>query len=313
MAVIESVPGIKVTIESNGATLPEYGDAEGSINKQDKVSSTFVECLSDSEFSISAEVNPLFNMGSEAQSLAFQYIVDGKTIGHHSVHRERLRTRWKHVCSKGIERVSPTEVMKKKLKFAVIQKVDDGDETRIRADAQKVKGVGEILVHVHRTSKSLKRRVFVPKVRLESSTKEVAEKALKGKALSHGVEFVEGRLERRPPGFKTTYPDGYSNPVGVFIFKYRSRADLQAELIIPRSPSPELDILAASNGNGGNNQERIAALKREIEQIKKEEGADEPTPRGRKRGLDEEGPASGRVYKTIRMENGAEAFDLTDD
>jgi len=36
-------------------------------------------------------------------------------------------------------------------------------------------------------------------------------------------------------------------------------------------------------------------------------------PRGSKRGRGEGEPASRRVYKTFRMDNGGEAFDLTED
>jgi len=134
MAVIDTVPGIKVDIKSNGATLPEYDDAEGrlgSINrvfdrdirpKQDKLSSTFIECISDSEFSISMEVDPRFDLGSGAMGLSFWCIVDGKRIGGHTVHRKKLHTRYECVISETWGRVSPTEVMMKKLKFAAIQK-----------------------------------------------------------------------------------------------------------------------------------------------------------------------------------------------
>jgi hypothetical protein len=51
---------------------------------------------------------------------------------------------------------------------------------------------------------------------------EVAEKALKGKAISHGVAFGDQQILTRTS--KETYDlDGPNNPIGVFVFKYRSR------------------------------------------------------------------------------------------
>lgn len=66
--------------------------------------------------------------------------------------------------------------------------VDDLDSSRVKQDAKLVAGIGEIVVSVFRT---IQRDalplpgVFAPS-RYEPP-KEVAEKALKGKAISHGV------------------------------------------------------------------------------------------------------------------------------
>ncbi len=52
---------------------------------------------------------------------------------------------------------------------------------------------------------------------------EVAEKALKGKAISHGVAYGAQQIVNRHIK-ETVDVDGPSNPIGVFMFKYRSRS-----------------------------------------------------------------------------------------
>ncbi len=51
---------------------------------------------------------------------------------------------------------------------------------------------------------------------------EVAEKALKGKAISHGVAYGEQQIVTRTSK-ETVDLDGPNSPIGVFVFKYRSR------------------------------------------------------------------------------------------
>jgi hypothetical protein len=133
-------------------------------------------------------------------------------------------------------------------------------------------------------------------------------------------------------GRETVDLDGPNNPIAVFVFQYRTREDLKAELIIPRSPSPELFVAPrrAQSRNSGNlpvsRDARLANLKvtaftllsvfwtyilqREIAEIKAEE---DELPRGRKRSANDEVSRSGRAYKTSRGRHGSVVIDLTDD
>lgn len=66
-----------------------------------------------------------------------------------------------------------------------IVKVDSDDSEQVRRDSKLMAGVGEVIVYVHRTRREGLERMMVrpePKV-----VKEVAEKALKGQAISHSV------------------------------------------------------------------------------------------------------------------------------
>lgn len=103
--------------------------------------------------------------------------------------------------------------------------VDDQDSTRVKNDAKAMKNIGEIVVAVFRTVQT--EQHFVSPIDYDPITQhnppaEVAEKALKGKAISHGVAYGEQRIVTRT-GMKSHDLDGPNNPIGIFVFKYRSR------------------------------------------------------------------------------------------
>lgn len=102
--------------------------------------------------------------------------------------------------------------------------VDDPDSNRVKKDTKALAGIGEIVVSVHR---AMQRESIVPvvanyNVAQHKPPAEVAEKALKGKAISHGVSYGEQQIVTRTSK-ETVDLDGPQNPVGVFVFKYRSR------------------------------------------------------------------------------------------
>lgn len=187
--------------------------------------------------------------------------------------------------------------------------------------------MGDIVVSVFRTSQ---REDFLPPLGGYNTNShippsEVAEKALKGKAISCGVAYGEQKVVQRTAKEYVDI-DGHNNPIGVFIFKYRSRKDLQSELIISRSPSPEPYRRNNQNHFNQNNhpppdpplspQARIRHLKREIaelERVKQEPIAEGSGSWGRKRGSESQASGSGRPLKVGRTNEGKECIDLTDD
>jgi hypothetical protein len=71
----------------------------------------------------------------------------------------------------------------------------------------------------------------------------------------------------RPKSPAAVFLDGQYKPMAVFRFKYRSKRALQAELIIPRSPSPDV-VQSSMGGRSGNDtnagpsrEARLADLK----------------------------------------------------
>lgn len=63
------------------------------------------------------------------------------------------------------------------------------DSTRVMSDANVVSGIGEILIVAYR-SREEEGHSYHSKQSVNSAPNEVAEKALKGQALSHGVACV---------------------------------------------------------------------------------------------------------------------------
>ncbi|KAI9047800.1 hypothetical protein LZ554_008509 [Drepanopeziza brunnea f. sp. 'monogermtubi'] len=325
MAILDAVPGLEVTIQSFDEVLPEYQDdgdwTQSRFAHIPKAcrSQKYVECQTDAEFRIRITLKHPYKMNS--QSLVFKANVDG-----HGIAQATCTDAWFARCSgyymelitARLDRISPTQLSSRALKFSSIKKVDDADSTRVKNDAKALAGIGEIVVSVFRAQQ--KEEHVQPAAHYTLSQykppTEVAEKALKGKAISHGVAFGEQQIVTRMS--KETYDlDGPNNPIGVFVFKYRSREDLQSELIIPRSPSPNPGPapLQPRGRNSGNEAEskaaRLASLKKEIEQIKAEE-EDVPPPR-KKRKSDSEASGSKRPFKISRGPSGKVVIDLTDD
>ncbi|CZT46851.1 uncharacterized protein RSE6_07352 [Rhynchosporium secalis] len=326
MAILKDVPGLEVSIQSDNEDLPEYND-EGDFTQskfahlsEGSRSQKYVECKTDAEFRIRLVLKHPFKI--DCQSLAFKANVDGHGIAQATCSQawfQRSSGYYMELISARLDRISPTQMSSRALKFSSIKKVDDPDSHRVKKDAKALTGIGEILVTVHRT---VQKDVTMPATGnyITSQHKlptEVAEKALKGKAISHGVSYGEQKIVSRTTR-ETVDLDGPSNPIGVFVFKYRSREDLQSELIIPRSPTPEVSQ-APVNARPSNSHSatasrgaRLALLKKEMAEIKAEE---DDGSRGQKREWEGEasGSGSGRALKKIRGAGGSVIIDLTDD
>ncbi|KAI1019541.1 hypothetical protein LB505_000598 [Fusarium chuoi] len=135
---------------------------------------------------------------------------------------------------------------------------------------------------------------------------EVAEKALKGKAISHTTTLAE--TIEKPSSRKAVTTD--HRLIGEIFFRYRSYQALQHEMIIPRTPSPEpsattsidasaLSLLSESDIRRlALERLRDTQIKNESSQVKREA---------------EEASQSPRRWKFVRLDDGKEAVDLTDD
>ena len=129
MAILSDVPGIEVSIESKGKTLTEFTDEDGwNIGENIRVpagqqSSKYVQCESDAEFRIKIEVKRPFKLIAGTDGVTFWAAVDGKKIGGKTFHAAQLaRDHYSDYICNNIERVSPTEVAERPLKFCSIKK-----------------------------------------------------------------------------------------------------------------------------------------------------------------------------------------------
>ncbi|CAG8956667.1 hypothetical protein HYFRA_00012211 [Hymenoscyphus fraxineus] len=322
MAILEGLPGIQVTIESDGRPLDEYPDDEDfkfqEFSAPEKAMSTvFVPCVSDAAFSIGLRttqeyVPSLPPHGPYHNGLNFRVYVNGKRIrGKYTP--SASPGNWSSTVSKGRRSLGNNTYLYQSLSFSTIQKIDDANADRIASDTKITnQGLGEIVVVVWRVICKDDELKVTRRRKAFKNVSQVSEKALKGKAISHGVKFDQGTTAHKPSGKSCDYVDGRHSAIAMFRFKYRSREALQQEMIIPRTPSPGPVLEAARPVS---NAERLARLQREMDQIKAEEEK-ENRPRGLKREFEDDddlqiiGAGKSRSRATGAK---VEMIDLTDD
>ncbi|TKW59354.1 hypothetical protein CTA1_10268 [Colletotrichum tanaceti] len=188
----------------------------------------------------------------------------------------------------------------KLFKFAAIKKVEEGD-THVDEDRNLAEHLGNIEVVIFR-SKFLRQTTWRP---LEANPEtEFAEKALKGKSLTHCTSFSDGREVLKSRCLKTKY---IGVPIARFIFRYMSRAALQAEGIISRDPSPEPKREPQPQSVADLPLSEIQRLAQErLDQLTQCEREDEATVK--REAEEDDNPRPCKVYKI----DGFGTIDLTD-
>ena len=128
MAILDALPGIEVTIESQDSTLAEYqDDAEWAQRAgrakynvgADKWVSTYVECTSDANFLLRFSMKSPFQLDSER--LSFGVTIDGKPIAQIGFDKSEGAVQTTKL-STSCERVGTNERARRSLKVASIQK-----------------------------------------------------------------------------------------------------------------------------------------------------------------------------------------------
>jgi len=123
MAILEDVPGVRVTIESQGKTATEYDD-DGDWNHKvmrtspGKRSIKYIECISDAEFQVKTEVMPPYK--PDCEHLTFWVNIDGQGVG--GLTTAMHGGGWSGTVSETLTQVSEDEVVRRKFKFSSIRK-----------------------------------------------------------------------------------------------------------------------------------------------------------------------------------------------
>ncbi|KAJ3950637.1 uncharacterized protein N0V96_001787 [Colletotrichum fioriniae] len=326
MAVIDELKGVKVTVQVNGQEAVEYDDPDGlenDVNRKHATHRTFnyIESKDDTCFTVTYEVNNMHRWESPKSAFSLYLYVDGKRMDSVVCEASRFYPfdpsyKWSTVVEGSRESSrDPSFDRLSKFKFSQVTTVDDATKERVEGDSKKAKSLGVIEVFVYPLtitgpSYSSGHEHYRDN---QNSSFNIAEKALKGRAVSHGTSLTDGGFVSKRKSVCAEYLNG-GNPIACFMFKYRSRDALQKELIIPRSPSPEAidelseaDIrrLAAERLDEINNGRRSGTVKQERKgPIIKREFAEIYD-------LTEE-PAK-REWKKIKIDANREAIDLTDD
>ncbi|KAI3336614.1 hypothetical protein HD806DRAFT_11720 [Xylariaceae sp. AK1471] len=246
MAILEEVPGIEVAVQIDGKDVIEYDpndEEERSLatGTQCPTVTKYIECVNDAEFAIRMTASLGYKWGYKNHSLIFRVSIDG--VAHHGRflgkpvspcrQQESIMADIHGFCSQA----QKWKVYK--LKFSPVGTIDDCPKERVAQDLAIAKNLGLIKVAVIRCTKGRSRPARTKNV-LDSNRQkfELAEKSVKGKAISHGTTFSPMGQIKVPNHLEISELPGDRGPIAVFRFLYRSRDSLQKNLIIPRSPSP---------------------------------------------------------------------------
>ncbi|EGP82883.1 uncharacterized protein MYCGRDRAFT_96993 [Zymoseptoria tritici IPO323] len=231
MAITGAAPGISAIILVDGEPLKEYID--NTIEDGDDTVTRFVEALSDKNFRILLQVEK----GTEITraAVSFAIFVDGESLAN-----PFIPTSW-FQSSNGTSIIEGKELpngMIQKLKFITLETVSDGRGFVKGASDMSV--LGTVIVDVS----------FVDIVAVETFDELsknsalggpgiVHEEAIKGEAITHGVNFENPvALGQDPTEVWTSYNEDQKSYSRI-VLKYRSLEALQSMGIIPRAPSPE--------------------------------------------------------------------------
>ncbi|KAI1469458.1 uncharacterized protein F4812DRAFT_470407 [Daldinia caldariorum] len=246
MAILRDVPGIQVTVQVAGNDAIEYEDPDASEGGETRdatcpTSIKYIECVDEAEFAIKLRVDDTYQWGHKNNALMTHLRLDGKSVSGIIVSQTARVNGTAIGINKG-EYAYCTQTDRwlfRKFKFSAVDVVDDSNKSRVEKDVKIARHLGLIQVKVFRCIPLGTYRKPTPRSDFQQSDKlELAEKSLKGKAISHGTSFSSGQHTRTPNNRRVAYIDGYDKPIAMFQFHYRSREALKREMVIPRSPSP---------------------------------------------------------------------------
>ncbi|WYZ43695.1 hypothetical protein EsH8_VII_000131 [Colletotrichum jinshuiense] len=242
MAVIDGLPGVEFTVRINGSeeACTEYDDPDPPRSKVSSGSATHsvfkvIESQDDATFAIHLVVQNRKRWIKKTKGLAVIVYIDGHLVASKAYRHMHCDGKTLQCHFDGIETESANPGMTtiKNFCFSPIKTVEDRPD-RFVEDKKTAEHLGIIeitlsRVKVHGASQ--------PRKWAHRSQTELAEKALKGKNLSHGTTFSGEREIKKSECVSATNLDG-NKRIARFFFRYKSKAALQIDGLIPREPSP---------------------------------------------------------------------------
>ncbi|KAI9648566.1 hypothetical protein NHQ30_003202 [Ciborinia camelliae] len=247
MAIIPRVPGISVSIHLGDSPEPlaEYpdNDIDNKVSAyiRKRTTSCYIQSTPGTPFSFHLKIEPPYEINCPYLGVWFcvnDNDGDAEMYGPGHFNEEGILTD----VLKGHAVVDEMGAMKmREFAFCELDVTDDdGHETlrqRHGSEREMQMHIGNLEVYIYRLKNG---KVKTPEPTFQRpNIKEVHEKILKGQSVSCSVELGEEKEHEEPVEHQVPkYMDCVDKPVAVFKFKYRSKEDLQKELIIPRTPSP---------------------------------------------------------------------------
>ncbi|RDI85421.1 hypothetical protein Vi05172_g4764 [Venturia inaequalis] len=231
MAILTSFPGLEVDIVVNGNALREYDTHKDSDEPTEKSDSAikYVEAQPGQEFAIRVRANRQFRY--RQHDLTYRVYSDGEFQGSGTICKENY-IRGTMSTREGVKRSVAGRIVLRKFQFSTL--ITD-DRPVSGTDTARASKLGDIIVSFHRTNIQgpiTRKNTYAPDDL--QGPQSVAEKALKGRALSRTIDLGTAIPSRPGTSVKKNYIDPKDKPFAIFTFRYRSMDDLYAEMIVPR-------------------------------------------------------------------------------
>ncbi|KAG9525870.1 hypothetical protein KCU93_g5714, partial [Aureobasidium melanogenum] len=315
MAIIPDVPHVSVDIVVDGRPLPEYLDEDD----EDSISPTstikYVECVSGSRFAIRTDLTGMeFRHINGGDTVSVEYYLDGQKAGS-SVMRFPLRHH--SVSTRPSVRYREGGLWKERnFMFADLVTSEDVACTNPRPELRDLGTITVKLYHAILRKKHAAASQRHDSKKLNVGHEAIHEKHLKGQAISHQASLGEAVSIGAISSFSTRH---LGDAFAVFSFRYRSRRDLQALCLIPRSPSP---IPLEDRPEESLNREELLELLRR-QKARQEEQIQIKQELKRERVEDDDSddelvvissrPPTRKLKISADANTGVETIDLTDD
>ncbi|KEQ87734.1 hypothetical protein M438DRAFT_342867 [Aureobasidium pullulans EXF-150] len=308
MAILDSLPGVKVTVVVDGEDLHEYQDTD--MEDEENTVTKYVEAVTGANFAIKFKGSR--ELEYKGEYLSLEVLVDGLCIDRPLIGRERTRKGSYTYLSEGL---TVRAGYMRRLRFNTLETVTEHG-FGLPADLERVKNMGKIEVRLTHENKVKRTEAVYNKV--VDNEGIISEKAIKGQAMTHSLgldpvtPIASGICKTRVSSCKTTVSsckpvEGVQNPAATFVFFYRSKTSLKELMIIPRTPSPvPLEDRPEEELNPEEMAELVRLLKAKVavtSQVKKEV----------KRELEDDDDNDSRARKRARPSASAINFEINDD
>ncbi|EGU79574.1 hypothetical protein FOXB_09857 [Fusarium oxysporum f. sp. conglutinans Fo5176] len=303
MAVLDEVPLVTARVRVAGELATEYDplDNQESVINLDKegtkipTRNCYIESKSGAEFAVEVTVSDKYRLPHSHDTLIAEVSIDGQVMESCYIRTPFSPGMPSTIVISSAEFLAEKErVVARKFVFAPITKTSDHISTdRLNNDIKQAETLGTIRLLL--TTGRFEGPCFKKPLSWHGGRDvELAEKALKGRAISHA----------------TLSTIGHRRLLGEIFFRYRSYQALQHEMIIPRTPSPKLSATAGLDEDSLSHLSESDIRRLALERLHDTQAKDEVSQVKREAA---ENPRTPRQWKFVRLEDGKEAVDLTDD
>ncbi|CAD6441753.1 5e64f466-5db1-46c5-aa7f-0a0062be32f8 [Sclerotinia trifoliorum] len=259
MAVLDSLPGIEVTMCVDGESLKEYENNEHEamlvepealdekfevVKHQRSVTvKKFVESEAGKLFSIRCAAKDPYRYTGACTHITFECLVDGEIVtGGISMSKDEYEEygfSYNDVIMGNIYQEQGQELLQR-FQFIKTRMIDDNPISEATDPYERTCLMGKIEVRVFRM-------LFIGYAGRPNNTSlttqvDVPERMLKGEAKSHSTLFGKGEvIEPRNYADAEFCGGGVDYPIAIFKFQYGSKEDLESLGVIKRCPEPKIE------------------------------------------------------------------------